>query len=95
MGFLLQVTNVNLCWEAITDLVKRGNTLLGSINSSRADFEDAIAFIERVIGDEKSILNDVTDRNDILGMVTRLPIKNDDLPDMLTEDWAKEAMGTR
>ncbi len=65
----------------ITDLVKRGNILIGSINSSRSDFKDSIAFMERVIGDYDSILDDVTHHPK--GMVTRMPIDND-LPEKLT-----------
>lgn len=82
IGISNEDNSVVIAGTAITKLVKRGNTLIGSINSSRSDFENSIAFMERVIGNENSILDDVSD--DVKGMVTRLPI-DDLLPEKLAE----------
>ena len=82
LGISDEDSSVEVAGAAITRLVKRGNTLIGSINSSRSDFEDSIAFMERVIGDEDSILNDIAD--EVGGMVTRWPIDNR-LPGKLAE----------
>jgi aldose 1-dehydrogenase [NAD(P)+] len=89
IGISEEGSRVDIDGGTITDLVKRGNTLVGSVNSSRSDFEDSIAFMERVLGDEKSILNDVADADNVRGMVTRLPI-DDDLPERLAEVGRKK-----
>jgi len=47
-------------------LVKNRNILIGSINSARSDFEESIAFMQRVVGDRDFVLDT---------MVKRLPIK--------------------
>jgi threonine dehydrogenase-like Zn-dependent dehydrogenase len=61
--------------DTFSRLVRQGNTIIGSVNSSRADFEDSINFMQRVIGDKESVLDE---------MVERWPIDND-LPDKLID----------
>ena len=46
----------------VSELVRSGNTVVGSVNSSRIDYEDSIAFMERVIGSRPSLLDDMVDR---------------------------------
>ncbi|MFH1464411.1 MAG: alcohol dehydrogenase catalytic domain-containing protein [Pseudomonadota bacterium] len=60
----------------ISDLVRQGKLLLGSVNSSRADFEDAITFMERSVRVRTSDL--------LEAMVVRWPIDKD-LPDRLIQ----------
>jgi len=48
--------------DTFSRLVRQGNTIIGSVNSSRADFEDSINFMQRVIGNKGSVLDLLVDR---------------------------------
>ena len=48
--------------DTFSRLVRQGNTIIGSVNSSRADFEDSINFMQRVIGHKESVLDEMVDR---------------------------------
>ena len=61
-------------------LVRQGNTIIGSVNSSRADFEDSINFMQRVIGDEETVLDEMVERWSI----------NNDLPGKLIDTLGKK-----
>jgi threonine dehydrogenase-like Zn-dependent dehydrogenase len=57
--------SVDIDSRKFTQFVKRNNLLLGSINSSRSDFRDSVAFMEKVFGDEESMLEKMVSRWDI------------------------------
>src|ERR1017187_2262341 len=50
--------SVDLMGSTVTRFVKSRNILIGSINSSRSDFEDSIAFMQKAIGERDSLLDD-------------------------------------
>ncbi|MFH1464410.1 MAG: alcohol dehydrogenase catalytic domain-containing protein [Pseudomonadota bacterium] len=58
LGIAAASGTVSIGAGAFTDLVKRGNTILGSVNSSRSDFEESLAFMMRVMGSRKECLLD-------------------------------------
>ncbi len=62
IGVTEETKEINLKAQAFTQFVKGGNILLGSINSSRADFENSIAFMKKVIGNRDSLLDQIVTR---------------------------------